>query len=291
MSPKESYQNFWEMLKKDSSSQPQNVNEYIGLSVLIIVMFFALFHLFYQLNSIFNKVFREMSFTEKSLYISKILSILHAVFVCVLSFYAMIYLCENPNNTIFSDSDCLNSPKVFHRFSALITIAYLIQDLIAMIFLCRDFTPLGYQFMLHHVTAISSFSLALYTEHNIILTAAIINQFTEISTPFLNLRQFMYIHKAAEGPLFTINSISFLLSFLIGRLGLQFVFIYISYPVLADIVSNIEKTYPTQNQQMIFYYCAFCQVLGVLLNLYWFRLIFAGFIRLISRSNPKTKSE
>ena len=134
------FERFWEMMQKDSSSQPPMQNVYLGLAMLTILMFFALFHLFYQLNSFFNKTFQLMKFTDKCGYISKCNSSLHAIIATFLAYIGIFQLCSNSNESIFSDQECMNSPKAFHGYSAVFTLGYLVYDFIVQLFLMRDLT-------------------------------------------------------------------------------------------------------------------------------------------------------
>jgi hypothetical protein len=76
---------------------------------------------------------------------------------------------------------------------------------------------------LHHITAISSFYAALIVNKGVV---ALPNIFTEISTPFMHYRQFLFIHKKSDSFLMVINSIFFFCSFTFLRVVIQIYFIY-----------------------------------------------------------------
>ena len=230
------FDRFWELMQKDSHTQPPMHNIYIGLSVLTIILFFALFHLFYQLNSFFNKTFSLMNFKDKCEYISRINGILHAILATILAYFGVFQLCANPSETIFSDAECMNSPKIFHGYSAVFTIGYLVYDFIVMLVIVRDFTQLGMQQYLHHIVAVTGFSFAIMTKQNIALTGCILNQFTEISTPFINIRYLLFSHKMQETQVFVVNTLLFAITFFFGRMSMQFYFLYSAFPILTDLL-------------------------------------------------------
>jgi len=109
---------------------------------------------------------------------------------------------------------------MFHAHTLTITIGYLMFDFVLCAFVIKDFTPLGYQTYFHHLGASATFILALLLDnHGAYIITAMSNQFTEISTPFMHIRQMLFIHKdvPGHGKIELINVILFLLTFLFGR--------------------------------------------------------------------------
>jgi hypothetical protein len=51
------------------------------------------------------------------------------------------------------------------------------------------------------------------------LTTAVANQHTEVSTPFLHMRQFLFLHTSVpfHGAIKIVNSVLFFITFLFGR--------------------------------------------------------------------------
>ncbi len=116
---------------------------------------------------------------------------------------------------------------------------------------------------------------------------AIANQFTEVSTPFMNLRQLLYVHHMNESKVARINTILFAVTFYIGRLAFQAAFLYKSLPWLLSQWSllNDYTTYETAG----FYFCFGAQILGLSLNLHWSVLIGKGLVRLFAAGGQKGK--
>ena len=105
-------------------------------------------------------------------------------------------------------------------------------DYVLCAIVVKDFTPFGYQTYFHHTAAISSFLFVLVLDnHGAYVITAIGNQFTEISTSFMNIRQMLFIHKDLPnyGNIEFANNVLFMLSFVYGRFIFQ---ICLSYALI-----------------------------------------------------------
>ena len=125
---------------------------------------------------------------------------------------------------------------MYHAHTLTITIGYLIFDTVLCAFFVKDFSPLGYQTYFHHLAATSSFLLVLFLDvHGAYLITALGNQFTEISTPFMHFRQFLFIHKdiPSHSKIEVVNGVLFLFSFLFGRFIFQIRLAYAFFKWLA----------------------------------------------------------
>ena len=118
---------------------------------------------------------------------------------------------------------------------------------------------------------------------------AIANQFTEVSTPFMNLRQLLYVHHMNESKLARINTILFASTFYIGRLAFQAAFFYKSLPWLLTQWSLL-KAYTTY-ETVGFYFCFGAQILGLVLNLHWSVLIAKGLVRMFAAGKKGAKRD
>lgn len=155
-------------------------------------------------------------------YLTRVVAIIHAALVTALAYYGMVSYCEEPSKNILTSRKCLTTPRVYHLLSAVVTIGYLSFDLVMTLAFNHESNKLTYQTYLHHVAGITAFSTALIlrVQGSPYLMGAIANQFTEISTPFMNLRQLLYTHKLENSLLATVNKLLFAFSFL----GLRLVF-------------------------------------------------------------------
>jgi TLC domain len=123
-------------------------------------------------------------------YLTRVVAIIHAALVTIFAYYGVFHLCEDPSKSVFTSQECLLTPKLFHVLSAVVTIGYLSFDLIATLVFNHENNTLTYQTYAHHVAGIVSFYAALVCkpQTSVFLIGAVANQFTEISTPFMNLR-------------------------------------------------------------------------------------------------------
>jgi len=98
-------------------------------------------------------------------------------------------MCDDKTKTIFDSNECYKDPKMFHEYSAAITVGYLTFDFIFSAFILQDFTALGLQTIFHHLTAALGYTLAMIMNNpGIYLMLAVGNQHTEVSAPFMHIR-------------------------------------------------------------------------------------------------------
>ncbi|TNV76592.1 hypothetical protein FGO68_gene15160 [Halteria grandinella] len=223
-------------------------------------------------------------------YLTRVIAILHALLVTALAYYGIFHLCDDNKQSILSSRQCLTTPKLFHLLSAIITIGYLSFDLLATASFNHENNPLTYQTYMHHVAGIVAFATALVlrVQGSPFLIGAIANQFTEISTPFMNLRQILYVHKMENSVCATVNKIVFAFTFLVVRLLFQIYFAYVSLFWLLDEYPNLPGY--SGWELLGFTICWVAQVLGLLLNFSWASLIVKQLMRMVgSNKHPRKK--
>ena len=174
------------------------------------------------------------------------------------------------------------------------TIGYLSFDFVMTFLFNHENNSLTYQTYFHHIAAILSFYCALVLKPNTspLIICAITAQLTEVSTPFMNLRQLLYIHKLGDSVLALINGLLFALTFIFGRMAVQASFIW----VVASWVQNEWRTRVHVDysifEQVGFYFCCSTQILMLMLNSYWMMLILKGLLKLGRKGKPHhTKKE
>ena len=152
-------------------------------------------------------------------YLTRLVAILHAFLVTFIAFHASFFSCDS-NLTIFQDDLCRLEPKNYHALSALLTIGYLLFDLLATSLFNHQSNLLTYQTYAHHIAGITAFYFSLIVKPfgSPYLMGALANQFTEISTPFMNIRQLLYVHSMNDSVIATLNTVMFAVTFFIGRL-------------------------------------------------------------------------
>lgn len=213
------------------------VAHYTILSSLFVVLFAFLYVWTYFLwNSVLfaNKksAFQQLDKAKKLDYIARVTSSLHAIIVTVTSTIGCFYMCDDTSKTIFTSMQCLNTPKIYHAYTTQITTGYLTFDFILSVCVLKDFSSLGMQTLFHHVTAGGGFFLASIIDHqSAYLILCLANQHTEISAPFMHLRQLLYIHKdiAYHSIIENVNIFFFFTTFLFGRFIFQLRLAYIFF--------------------------------------------------------------
>lgn len=141
-----------------------------------------------------------------------------------------------------------------------------------------------YPMLIHHVVGIIPFSLGAYYKQFISWGPPIV--LTEISTPFVNLRWFLFITGQTSSPLYAVNGLGMWLAFLLCRI------IWIPL-ALKDLFLNLD-TY------MFKYWLPITLpvVVGVFiaygLSSYWFYLITKGLVKtivkMVSSDSPSESS-
>lgn len=113
--------------------------------------------------------------------------------------------------------------------------------------------------------------------------------FTEISTPFVNIRWFLFTHGATGSIWYAINSIVAFFVFFFGRIVFQF---YIVFDRAIPLVWNLF------NSKKLGVYQAFVVsemglmvILSIVLNSYWFWLMCKMIIRIAKRSLTTPKDD
>jgi hypothetical protein len=135
--------------------------------------------------------------------------------------YFWLNFSDDSTKSIFTSEKCFTDPKLYHAHCITITIGYLVFDFLLTAVFVKDYTTFGMQTYFHHFAATIGFFMSLILNtHGAFILTCMGNQFTEISTPFMHIRQMLYIHKGIpyHGKIEIINIIMFLLTFLIGRM-------------------------------------------------------------------------
>ena len=150
---------------------------------------------------------------------------------------------------------------------------YLTFDFILSALILQDFTSLGLQTIFHHVTAASGFFLAMIMNvPGPYLMLAVGNQHTEISAPFMHIRQLLYIHTKIpfHSMVDSINGILFAVFFLFGRFIFQLRLAFHFFICIKEIWESgqYHKDY-TQLERFTFGFSIFAQVSMIFLNFYW----------------------
>lgn len=153
------------------------------------------------------------------------------------------------------------------------TIGYFISDLF-LVLASLPFKSISSpaSTILHHVTAIVTFSLSFY--HRLAYIYCLIFIFTEASTPFVNLRWMLAELKMTSSKLYYLNGILMVLSFFLSRIIL---FPFQTYIVMMRI-SDVYR-----NNHTIAYAALSGLTIAGFLNHYWFYLMMKGLMKMFKK--------
>lgn len=149
-----------------------------------------------------------------------------------------------------------------------VSIGYFISDLAMILW----FYPAlgGEEYVLHHLLSIISMSLSLYSGHAHFYIYIVL--FSEVTTPFVNLRWYLNVVGMKTSKAYAINGIFLFFGWLIARVILFayfFIHIYLHY-------DQVREIFP------IGYYCLFIVPPSLaMMNLFWFYKILRGLLRLV----------
>lgn len=290
-----SKQDFMNSLYHIADAGPHRHREYLTLIAYAYLFFLALYLLFGIFilpltNPTFNRLPRPFLISrERTDYQARVIAIIHATLVTILAFIGMYSYCDE---SFFTSHECRHHPRVYHVLASIVTVGYLLQDLIVIALFRHATSAIQLQTYAHHVAAIAGFytALVLRPQGSPFLLAAIANQFTEISTPFMNIRQLMFYHKLSESKFARINNIVFGFVFLVFRLVFQIIFFSLFLPWLfSEMMTNVHQNY-TGAEMAGFYFCFMAQLLGLGLNLHWMSLIIKG-ARKLKKGKDEGKKE
>ena len=99
-------------------------------------------------------------------------------------------------------------------------------------------SSLDYQTYAHHIVATTTFYQTLYFM-DFCCVFGVMLLFTEISTPFVNIRWFLFTHEATGSIWYAINSIAAFFVFFFGRIIFQF---YICYDRAIPLVWGLYNS-------------------------------------------------
>ncbi|VFQ76560.1 unnamed protein product [Cuscuta campestris] len=196
-------------------------------------------------------------------------STFHAVVVAAASLYLLV------GSDLFYDGS--QAESVINRTSSFsdtilgVSTGYFLADL-AMI--CYYFPALGgFEYILHHGLSLLSIVQSLVSGQGLIYILMVL--FSEITTPFVNLRWYLDNASLKNSRLYLFNGVALFFGWLVARILL---FIYFFYHMFIHF-DQVKKVYPM----------GFCTLLTVppvltMMNLFWFTKIAKGMVKTLAKS-------
>ena len=143
-------------------------------------------------------------------YYSRNVADLHALIAAPLAIYACFNVCEDPDQNIFSNQQCLMTPTKAQLYLIVISTGYVTYDLFLCIFeLGYSLRGFGGDFIMHHIVGIiGALAVLIAGRFNVALSAGnLVSEWTSFS---MNMRWRFLKHKMADGNVYmVINAIFF----------------------------------------------------------------------------------
>eukprot|EP00249_Psilotum_nudum_P010174 c22381_g3_i1 orf=463-1269(+) len=220
------------------------------------------------LSPIYSKAYRQLSKFEKIEWDNRGFSTFHALIVSAIGANLLFF------SNFFDDSApygpvTLRS-TIFSQITVGVSIGYFLSDL-AMILWC--FPSLGgTEYVLHHLLSVISLALSLYSGHAQIYIYIVL--FSEITTPFVNMRWYLHVAGLKNSKAYVINGVLLFLGWMMARV-LLFVYFFLHIYLHYD---QVREIFPPG-----FYFLFIAPPLLALMNLFWFYKIVRGMIRMLSK--------
>lgn len=216
-------------------------------------------------------VYRKLDRRKKLGWHQRVTSFVHSILVSLLALYHLLTYKEP-----YSD------PSELARFTIHLVMSYIIQDTFVIIVLDGDTDSKAD--ILHHIftTLLCYISQLGFDYWHLIATYRVL---AEISTPFLNIRWFIYAFGRNKDPIFTWNNLAFAVSFFLSRLAIMPYFYGIVRGLLATDIYN-------QNVGPITHIVwQATMIMMDILNVYWFSLIAKKVLRSVQVVMPNKQSK
>ena len=206
----------FELTKYSDHLVSDNIEAIVAVLVLTLIFYFSMFWFtFYAVDSLAHarvgqnaestwKHYVALSTEKRYKYSSYILSMINAVFTSGMAIPVSMK-CDPPaghrndevflGNTYFRNSWCVDNPHIYEALFVRVFTGYLITDFYVQIVLLKDWKSSGgQQNIFHHFVSISMATGSLFLSGYFLPTGTV-SLLTELSTPFVNMRWFLYTHK------------------------------------------------------------------------------------------------
>jgi hypothetical protein len=244
------------------------------------------------------KIYLDLDQKKRYLYITYITSVINA-FGCLIGFYLGLSNCTPPEdkqvsgflgNTYLRNEYCVDHPNLYEVLAVQYFLGYLLWDTYVCVVMIGDVSSAGaVENLIHHGLGIlGCIGNLLVGRYVTVLSTA--SMFTELSTPFCNIRYFLATHKKTKGQLFIVNGLMFLFSFFLARNCFQgYLVAYLYWPAFSGR-DNFAINEPTALRCALWFLCVmyflFCG-----LNLFWLYKIFTGALKALGWISKPVKKE
>ncbi len=108
------WERMWELAKQPSDGGYHKQRDYIAIILSFFTLFWAIYYLMHKVCVVLVRTYRDMSNKKRADYLSRWNAIVHAVVVTGLAYIGCFHMCDQREESIFTDYQCLVSPKNYH---------------------------------------------------------------------------------------------------------------------------------------------------------------------------------
>lgn len=225
-----------------------------------------------EFSSLLFKGYAKLNDSQKLEWNNRGISTFHAIVAAVISFYLLLL------SDLFDEGNHVE--LVIFRWSTLseslfgISIGYFLSDLAMILW---TYPALGgVEYLLHHGLSLIAIVLSLISGQVHIYILMVL--FSEITTPFVNLRWYLDLVGQKSSKLYLYNGVALFFGWLVARVIL---FIYFFYHMFVHF-DQVKQMFP------LGYYCLLSIPSTLtLMNFYWFWKITKGMIKALSKARHR----
>ncbi|XP_044485216.1 TLC domain-containing protein 4 isoform X4 [Mangifera indica] len=178
------------------------------------------------------------------------------------------------NSEGYSDELIINRTSAVSETVLGISIGYFLSDLAMILW---TFPALGgLEYVLHHGLSMFSIFLALVSGQGQIYILMVL--FSEITTPFVNLRWYLDVAGQKSSNIYIWNGVALFLGWLVARI-LLFIYFFIHMAIHFD---QVKEIFP-----LGFYSMLTVPPVLAIMNVIWFWKIFKGLIKTLSKARHR----
>ncbi|KAG6554991.1 hypothetical protein Mapa_003576 [Marchantia paleacea] len=241
---------------------------WLGAAVLGAIACKIVYDIMKLASPMFFHSYRGLSREKQVEWDNRGFSTAHAFFCTVAAGY-LLYISDVFNDTAPYGPIPFRS-TIFSYFTIAFSTGYFFADLAMILWTYPSLG--GPEYVVHHLLSIGSLILANYTAHAHYYILMVL--FSEVSTPFINLRWYLLTCGLKNSNAFVYNGMALLVVWLFARVIL---FIYFFYHVYTEF-DQISQLYLPG-----FYFMFTAPPTLALMNLFWFYKIVAGALRVLAK--------
>ncbi|CAI9288235.1 unnamed protein product [Lactuca saligna] len=235
----------------------------------------------YELTGIISplmfKGFIKLENSKKLEWKNRGFSTFHAIFAAIGALYFLVFSDLFDENTQNQQVLLINRSSASLDTLLAMSIGYFLSDLAMIIWTYP--TLGGFEYILHHGLSMLAMGQALLSGQ--VQFYILIVLFTEITTPFVNLRWYLDIAGKKNSTLYVLNGVAMFAGWLVARVIL---FVYFFYHMFTHF-DQVNQVYP-----MGYYSLLTIPPALAAMNLIWFRKIAKGLIKTLTKSKGHSHS-